>query len=473
MARQVANVDIQVDTFGSWITRTNQLFDILSSEVVTANSTSGITGSTTSPRNATLYGRFSTNTLITSNTFQVASAISANSTMFTFGPSTRIVANNKIGVSGQILAIGTGGYLYWTNAGTGTVTRVQGGNGLTGDITSSGSLTVKPSSGINVTSAGVSVDSDYIATLNSANAARLASKTWEAPNAIGTTTANTGKFTSITGTSYSITGDPVFVLNGDLFRSTGWVDATTPNDGTTGGYRLRGFAGAGAAAYFQVTNSLGSTEWGNAKIDSTGKWSWSGALSTTGAFTAASASLTGNLTISTANALGGGLTLSDAGDIADLNDGYASMRFASGVNVYSGNKTGTSAIRLKNTGVIEATGKIYTGGKEVLTVDSFTNGAGVGAGSTSGSSGNWVKLPNGMLLQWGTIPSQQDSTATVVFPQAFTSPRVAVTVSGGVKNNNDSAGENPTTVVSVSSVSFQTWTTENVNTTAWWIAMGF
>ena len=135
-------------------------------------------------------------------------------------------------------------------------------------------------------------------------------------------------------------------------------------------------------------------------------------------------------------------------------------------------KPGTEIYECDN-GDIEATGKIYTNGKEVVTADSFTNGTGIGSGSSPGSTGNWVRLPNGMLLQWGTMPSQQDSTATVYFPQSFSTTNVSVVVSGGVKNNNNSAGENPTTVVAVASSYFQTWTTENVNTTAWWIAMGF
>lgn len=470
MARQVANVDIQIDTFGSWIARTNELLESFSNEVLTANSTSGVTGTPTSNRNSTLYGRFNTNTFYSSASFQVGDGIYANTTSFTFGPNIKIVANNKVGTTGQILAIGTTG-LYWTDAGLGTVTRVQGGNGLNGDVTTAGVLSVKAGNGITVDAAGVAVNPAYIATLPSANAATLLSRTWASPARIGNDVANTGTFTTVSASSYSITGDPVFTISNSLFRTQGYVDATTPNIGTTGGYRLRGFVGG--SAYFQVTDYLGSTEWGLANINSAGRWSWSGAMAVAGALTAPSVSLTGNLTVSSGNVSGGGITLSDDGDIVDLNDGYASMRFASGVNVYSGNKTGTSAIRLKNTGVIEATGKIYAEGKEVLTADSFTSGTGVGSFSTPDSTGNWVRLPNGMLLQWGTLPAQQDSTATVFFPQTFSTTNVSVVVSGGVKNNNNGAGENPTTVVAVAPSYFQTWTTENVNTTAWWIAMGF
>ena len=471
MARQVANVDIMVDTFGSWIARTNELLESFSNEVLTANSTSGVTGTPTSNRNATLYGRFNTNTFFASETFQVGAGIHANTTVFTFGPNIKIRANNTIGTTGQILAIGTTG-LYWTDAGLGTVTKVEGGNGLTGSVTTSGSLSVKPGTGITVTAGGVNVDPTYISSLSAANANALQNRTWQAPAPIGTSIANTGTFTSVTSGSYLITGDSVFSLSGSLFRTSGWVDATTPNNGTTGGVRIRG--SNSGPAYLQITDSLGSTEWGNARIDSTGRWNWSGNFAANSATFTGNTVVTGNLTVSSSNLSGGGIILSDDGDIVDLNDGYASMRFSNGVAVYSANKSGTSAIRLKNNGVIEANGKIYAeGNKEVLTADSFTNGTGVGSGSSPGSTGNWVRLPNGMLLQWGTMPSQQDSYGTVYFPQAFSTTNVSVVVSGGVKYPNNSASENPTTVISVGSSYFQTWTTENVNTTAWWIAMGF
>ena len=117
--------------------------------------------------------------------------------------------------------------------------------------------------------------------------------------------------------------------------------------------------------------------------------------------------------------------------------------------------------------------EILITGDSYVKLSDFTTGIGVGAGSTLGSTGNWVRLPNGMLLQWGTMPSRQDSYGTVYFPQAFSTTNVAVTVSGGVTVGDIDDRENPTTVIAVGSTFFQTWTTENVNTIAWWIAMGF
>ena len=471
MARQVANVDIQVDTFGSWIARTNELLESFSNEVLTANSTSGVTGTPTNNRNATLYGRFNTNTFFASETFQVGTGIHANTTVFTFGPNIKIRANNTIGTTGQILAIGTTG-LYWTDAGLGTVTKVESGNGLTGNVTTSGTLSVKAGTGITVTAGGVNIDPNYISSLSAANANALQNRTWQAPAPIGNSIANTGAFTTLTSNAYSLTNDAVFSLNSTFLRHGGYLESFTPATGDTGAVNIR--AVNGGVARIRATDYLGSTTFGTATINSSGRLLWSGNFAANSATFTGSTVVTGTLTVSSSNSNGGGIILSNEGDIVDLNDGYASLRFASGVAVYSGNKGGSSAIRLKNNGVIEAGGKIYAeGNKEVLTADSFTNGTGIGSGSSPGSTGNWVRLPNGMLLQWGTMPSQQDSTATVFFPQAFSTTNVSVVVSGGVKNGNNSAGENPTTVVAVASSYFQTWTTENVNTTAWWIAMGF
>ena len=70
---------------------------------------------------------------------------------------------------------------------------------------------------------------------------------------------------------------------------------------------------------------------------------------------ATSLSLTGNLTVSSGNSTGGGIILADDGDIVDLNDAYLSLRFSSGVRIYSANRGGSAVITLGNTGVVTAT----------------------------------------------------------------------------------------------------------------------
>ena len=63
------------------------------------------------------------------------------------------------------------------------------------------------------------------------------------------------------------------------------------------------------------------------------------------------------------NTTGGGIRLSDDGDIVDLNDSWCSMRFTGGVQVMSGNgQLGTTPnawrVRLSNGGAIQCTGNI-------------------------------------------------------------------------------------------------------------------
>jgi len=81
----------------------------------------------------------------------------------------------------------------------------------------------------------------------------------------------------------------------------------------------------------------------------------------TGALNGTSASFSGNITVSSNNTSGGGIILSDDGDIVDLNDAYCSMRFTAGVRIFSGNRTGSPVITLSNTGVISASNATFTG----------------------------------------------------------------------------------------------------------------
>lgn len=64
MARAIANVDILTETFEAWLLKTNSLLDAMSLEIITANTTLGITGNTTAPRLAELVGTFGANVVI-------------------------------------------------------------------------------------------------------------------------------------------------------------------------------------------------------------------------------------------------------------------------------------------------------------------------------------------------------------------------------------------------------------------------
>lgn len=287
MAKNIANVDILTDTFNSWLLRTNEVIDVVRTDAITANSTLGVTGSVASPRHALLFGSFTANNFY-GNTISLGTNFTANSSTLVIGTGLKLVANGTPGTSGQILT-SDGTTAYWSTAsGTGTVTQLANGAGIYftdlpsgsfgSPITSYGTIRIRAGDGIIVDSRGISVNTQYLST-SLTNASTLQSRTWEIPGAIGATTANTGTFTTVTAgltTGYRLQNDSVFLISNSMFRTQGFVDATTPNVGTTGAFRARGTSGG--VAYIQVTDSLGSTEWGNFKAHSNGYIVWSGAF---------------------------------------------------------------------------------------------------------------------------------------------------------------------------------------------------
>lgn len=294
MAKNIANVSILTDTFNTWVLRTNEIINVISNDALTANSTLGVTGSIASPRNALLHGSFTANNLF-GNTLSLGSNFIANSTTVQVGSNLRFVANGSSGSAGQLLAT-DGNRIYWaTAAGSGTVTQIANGAGVFftdlpsgafgSPITSYGTIRIRAGDGIVVDSRGVSVNTQFIAS-GLTNASTLQNRTWEIPGAIGATTANTGTFTTVTAgqtTGYRLQSDSVFLISNSVFRTQGFVDATTPaGAGTIGAFRARG--NATGVAYIQVTDSLGSTEWGNFKAHSNGHIVWSGTLNSAGGF---------------------------------------------------------------------------------------------------------------------------------------------------------------------------------------------
>jgi hypothetical protein len=123
---------------------------------------------------------------------------------------------------------------------------------------------------------------------------------------------------------------------------------------------------------------------------------------------ATSLSLTGNLTVSSGNVTGGGIILADDGDIVDLNDAYCSMRFSSGVRIFSANRGGSAVITLGSNGVVTATtfsgalsGNATTattaGALTSMNISQFTNNSNyiTSSGSISGNAATASRVVNG------------------------------------------------------------------------------
>jgi hypothetical protein len=84
----------------------------------------------------------------------------------------QIVANGTLGTAGQVLA-SNGSGIYWTSSGgggSGTVTSVGSGDGLTGGpITTSGTISILANTGVVANSTGLFVNATYIGTLTANN----------------------------------------------------------------------------------------------------------------------------------------------------------------------------------------------------------------------------------------------------------------------------------------------------------------
>ncbi|MCK8142446.1 hypothetical protein MW871_11135 [Flavobacterium sp. I-SCBP12n] len=77
----------------------------------------------------------------------------------------------------------------------------------------------------------------------------------------------------------------------------------------------------------------------------------------------------GSMTVNESGVTGKGLILSDDGDFVDMNDGYGTLRFSSGVKVTDANKGGATVITLGANGRIEATNQIVAGEVTYTNID--------------------------------------------------------------------------------------------------------
>ena len=206
--------------------------------------------------------------------------------------------------------------------------------------------------------------------------------------------------------------------------SSNTVDTTTPNSGgTTGGLRLRANATSGNA-YFQITDSTATTQWGYwlSNSSATANLIWSGNLSTAGTFYGNGAGLAN---ITGANVTG---TVSSA-----TNAVYAGT--AGVVNTITGPQVTTA---------LGFTPYNATNPNNFVSLSAWTenfNAQGNSGLFYGGTKGGWTKLPNGLIMQWGNDETYHsgEGGVTVTYPIAF--PNMVLSVVAVDRGNADAGND--------------------------------
>jgi hypothetical protein len=256
------------------------------------------------------------------------------------------------------------------------------------NITSSGNVSA---ANVNVTTGVIYGNGSGLSAITGANVTGTVANATYAVSAGSAATATTATYATTAGTAGSATtagtvttnAQPNITSVGTLagLYSSSTVDALTPNNGTTGGLRLRGNS-ITSNAYFQVTDSTATNQWGVWQANVSGNIGWSGNLTTYGIFYGNGSGLSA---IAGANVTG---TVANAT--------YATSAGSAGSALSATTATIASAANAANT-VINATQPNITsvGTLTGLTVGGNTQIASLGVGTAAvGTAGEIVATNN-------------------------------------------------------------------------------
>lgn len=191
MAKYVANVDINTETFGQWVVRTNDLLHALSTEIVTANTLTGITGNTSTPRLAQVIGTMAANTL-------AATTLTGGNTT----SSANLAVSSNVNIANVTL----------TSAANSLYTNTQF---FTANVQSNGALVAVYGTTLNVSSNLVVTSVSQQLKSNSSVVA------------LGIASNGTVTNTSIGGTNLSVAANTI--ISGSTLQSTSNVDISSSN----------------------------------------------------------------------------------------------------------------------------------------------------------------------------------------------------------------------------------------------------
>lgn len=209
MARPVSNVEVTTDTFQSWLNKTNELADLVTTEVVTANSTLGETTG-----NAHVYGTFGADVMVATDGLRGGNPSVSNTLTIT----------SNTNINGGLTVTGHGSF----------------SNGVTTDWIDTGDVEINSTS-ISIGGFVVNSSSSFE---NANNASHLQDATWESPGALGSTTSNTANVSTLTVDKIEANGSlgmDGYILHVDGTGTVYWDEGGGTGDGYTGS---RGYTGS-------------------------------------------------------------------------------------------------------------------------------------------------------------------------------------------------------------------------------------
>jgi hypothetical protein len=130
-----------------------------------------------------------------------------------------------------------------------------------------------------------------------------------------------------------------------------------------------------------------------------------------------------NLLVSGSGQTGGGLILADDGDMVDMNNGFATMRFSSGVQITNGNRSGDPVITLGSNGNVSGNAFIKTNGtgNQFLKADGSVDETDYAtANDLTNLSSNYLPLSGGTLS--GNLSGTSSGFSTLTLSQSGNTP---------------------------------------------------
>jgi hypothetical protein len=224
----------------------------------------------------------------------------------------------------------------------------------------------------------------------------------------------------------------------------------TGSAGTNGSLGFTGSAGVGTTGFTGSAGTLGFTGSASTVIGFTGSRGFTGSASTDKGFTGSAGAL-----------------------------GYTGSAGSSGGLGFTGSQGSAAAAAAP---ILRHVTSGFTGGGQVFVTGSTPTASAAGDIwiDTAGTSGytqslaanGWTKLPNGVILQWGTVTVTPNTTGSGTFPTSFTSVGRAVMNGVGDTGQFGQASKGAT-IYSVSTSGFSWFNGDETSHTGYWLAMGY